>query len=363
LPGLSTGNNRHITAFVRATRKHGISPVNYYRAALPITALSEESSRYRSRVLSQTEVSKLIKKSTSKFLLGSDIYVLSRLYRREGLGRFVDTLHKHNAKIVFDTDDDLTEEFRDIDGRGGEFIHTMKHMDLVTVSTPFLAKRIAKFIGYEPPVLVNHIDFRWFSRYSAEAERTAEGLTIGLIGTASHYNDWYFPLEAMAEIATEHPWVTLVVAGYYPDYLKGLPNIVELKAVPYGAYPGLMRQFDIVCCSLDPNDTFNQSKSSIKALEAMAAARTLPNGKVGGAVPVCTNMPVYRRTVNNRQNGLLTDNNDWYAPLKQLVTDTPLRHKLSVAGHKWVKKNRDIRTGWRHWAKAYDDLMEGKHDR
>ncbi|NIV37473.1 MAG: hypothetical protein GWN58_51060 [Anaerolineae bacterium] len=190
------------------------------------------------------------------------------------------------------------------------------------------------------------------------AKRKAEGLTVGFVGTASHYDDWKYPVEALRRIARGHPEVTIVAAGYCPDYLKELPNLLELPPVAYYQYPAIMRQFDIVCCSLDAEDGFNKSKSAIKALEAMAAARALPGGETGGAVPVCTDMKVYRRVVNNRHNGLLTGNDQWYDTLMSLIEDRALRRKLSVQGHQWVQKHRDVATGCRLWGRAYRTMLE-----
>jgi glycosyltransferase involved in cell wall biosynthesis len=64
---------------------------------------------------------------------------------------------------------------------------------------------------------------------------------------------------------------------------------------------------------------------------------------------VCTDMPVYRRVVNHMHNGMLISNNDWYEALLLLIEDKQLRTKLSLQGHKWAKKNRDISTGYKHW--------------
>lgn len=349
----------NLMAFVRTTNKHGLSPVNYYRALLPIGMLGRKSNRFNIDVLTQDDVRRILANGASNHLLGRHIYVISRLYREEGRQEFFDAIHEHGGRVVFDTDDDLTCDHREL-GRGDEFKKMLETVDLVTVSTPYLSRQVSKYTGYKPPVLLNHVDAGWFSAASMAAERKVPGLTVGFIGTASHEADWNFPVRALTRIAGEHPEVTIVTAGFVPTYLENFSNIVKLDPVPYSRYPGLMRQFDVVCCSLDPNDEFNKSKSSIKALEAMAAARVLPNGKVGGAVPVCTNMPVYRRTVN-KYNGVLTDNNGWYKALLELITDEQLRYRLAVQGHKWVKKNRDMATGYRAWANVYRGLLGGRY--
>jgi glycosyltransferase involved in cell wall biosynthesis len=330
----------------------GISPVHYYRAYLPLRALSELCPReFDVRILKKQEFEKMYKNAGSNlegWLLEHDIFYISRLYHRRGLSTFIKSIHDAGSKIIFDTDDDMTDDFRDL-GRGDEFKEAIQIMDQVVCSTPFLADRLEPYIGYRPAICYNHIDFKWFSGVSMRASRVVKGISVGFVGTTSHYADWKYPVEALRRIAEERKDITITVAGFFPDYLEGLPNTHKIPPVNYGHYPAVMRQFDIVCCSLDTEDIFNQSKSSIKALEAMSAARRLPSGRIGGAIPVCTDMTVYRRTVNHRHNGLLTDNDRWYETLIELIDDPRLMERLSVQGYKWVQKNRNMETGYRAW--------------
>ncbi len=355
-----SGHVIEVVVFLKSTDGKGVSPVNYYRALQPVRQLGLSDSRFDVSIMTQDDVKVLIEGRHAEVLLGKDIYVVSRLYTNTGLEGFLDVIRSSGGKVVFDTDDDLTCDHREL-GRGDEFKKMVGLVDLVTTSTPHLSKKLESYTGYKPPVLYNHIDFNWFSRVSIETEKKVDNLTIGLIGTASHEGDWGYPVEALKRIASEFPNVTIVVAGYMPPYLKDIENVVWLEPVLYESYPRLMRQFDIVCCSLDPDDEFNKSKSAIKSLEAMSAARVLSNGKVGGAVPVCTTMPVYRRAVS-KNNGILTDNARWYESIKSLVEDEQLRNKLAVQGYKWVKKNRDIKTGYKAWGKVYRNLVGGKYD-
>ncbi len=346
-------------AFVRHSEVTGISAINYYRAVSPLQHLAKDP-RHKIEILGQKEIRAIVEEGRSNDLLGRDLYLTSRLFAgRAGRHEFIDVLHRHGGIVVFDTDDDLTDDFRDL-GRGDDFKGVLRDVDYVTVSTPYLRDRLEAHTKHRPVVLPNHVDVGWFSGESYHTERQHKGLTIGFIGTASHYADWKFPMGALHRLAREHPDITILAAGYSPDYLSSLPNFHELDPVPYVMYPQLMRQFDIVCCSLDAEDGFNMSKSSIKALEAMAAARRLPNGKVGGAVPACTNVKVYRRTVQNKHNGLLIDNSEWYEALSLLIDDHRLRHRLAVQGLAWVTKNRDIKTGHRRWGAAYQKMLEGR---
>ena len=347
-----------VIAFIRNSEVTGISAINYYRAVAPLSYLNQEPD-FDIKILGQSEIRSLMERGLDHQLLGSDLYLTSRLFAGSaGRPEFIGAIHESGGKVIFDTDDDLTDEYRDL-GRGEDFKGIIGDVDYVTVSTPYLADRMSAYANNPPVALYNHVDAGWFSEVSLQAPRLVDGLTIGMIGTASHYDDWHFPLEALHRIADEYPGVTIVSAGYTPDYLRGLSNLVELSPVPYVKYPNMMRQFDIVCCSLDPSDKFNLSKSGIKALEAMSAARMFSNKKVGGAVPVCTNTPVYRRVVNNRNSGLLVDNDQWYEALLSLVENRAFRERLAVTGHRWVGKHRDIATGYKAWGQAYKRFKGG----
>ena len=328
-----------------------VTAVNYYRAMLPMKILCERDSRYELVTMTPKQVvqaAKLPDEHINGILSTFDVYWLSRLHRAEGLEAFVSSVHGYKSKLVFDTDDDLTDEFRDL-GSGSDFLATVKSVDLVTVSTPFLSNRMEKHVGYKPTVLLNCLDTEWFSDISMKAERISDKLTIGFIGTTSHFDDWVVAADALRKIAKKYDNVQILTGGYTPDYLKDIPNIKQFGAVSYPWYPAMMRQFDIVCCALDSQDMFNKSKSGVKALEAMAAARPLQNGKIGGAVAVCTDMPVYRRVVNSRNNGILVNNNDWFPVLDELVRDHVLRQKVAETGHKWVRKHRNIMDHYKDW--------------
>jgi len=343
----------------RVNGKLGISPVCYYRAHLLVKTIGKRCKDIETSAISSDDMALAITTGVVDMFRGMDMYVLPRLHETNGFIGFRDYVHSWGGKIVYDTDDDLTDDYRRI-GDGERVRHTAKHSDHVTVSTPYLAARMQPIIGYTPSVLPNHIDFPWFRDTSMKAERNKPNFTVGFVGTSTHYNDWKYPVDALVKLAEKHPNIIIGVAGYVPDYLQGIRNGMAIEPVPYSTYPCVIRQFDVVCCSLDPYDEFNKCKSAIKAIESMAAGRKLNNGRVGGAVPVCTDMPVYRRVVNNRNNGILVDNDEWFAALDRLVTDRAFYNKLSERGHKWVAKNRDMNlTGWRKWAAVYRRVIHG----
>jgi len=353
----------NIVGFIRSGEL-GILPVPYYRVAMPLEALRQMAG-WKTRNYDQTalisafRLSYKVGRDPDEFVSGFDLYVLSRLYGGEHRDEFFDLIHEKGGLIVFDTDDDLTEEYRNLDGRGEEFIDTIIECDAVTVSTDYLAGQIRKHTNHNPIVLPNHVNFEWFSERSLNTSKKYDGLVIGVLGTETHYKDWEHLVPVFDRLSREYDDVVILSGGYCPEYMEKYEHI---PFVPYSQYPCLMRQFDIVCCALEPIDGFNLSKSSVKALESMASARRLSNGAIGGAVAVCTDMPVYQKTVRDKYNGFLVNNDEWYETLKELIENERLRNKVAVSGHRWVRKNRDMAKGYKLWRRAYRDIAGGKHD-
>lgn len=350
-----------ILGFLRHLGDFGLSPISYYRVGLPLRAL-DEFSEHEARAYNQLGLYNMLLEtlqnggSLADAVSGYDVYVLSRLYRDSGGDEYIEQVHEQGGVVVFDTDDDMSEESRYLDGGGGDFINMLGRADLVTVSTPYLAERVGRYTKRRPVVLPNYIDTGWFGRLSLLAEKQRRGLNIGVIGCGTHYWDWRCLKEPFQRIADEYDHVNILAAGYQPHYMS---QHMYLAPVPYSEYPQMVRQFDIVCCALDADDDFNKSKSAVKALEAMAAAREIPGG-VGGAVPVCADMPVYQHVVKHMDNGVLVDNDSWYEALKMLIEDEGARSEIACRGHRWVRDNRDIRDGYALWERAYLDLLECK---
>ena len=143
------GRKLRITGIIRENRPGDISPVSYYRLGQPLAAIKALSSKIEVKTVTQFQHDAMRQIAhpdrIANFLLECDIFAVSRLYGKRMLNTFVNAIHKAGAMVAFDTDDDLTDEFREI-GRGDDFITTIKKMDLITVSTPFLAKRLTTLV-------------------------------------------------------------------------------------------------------------------------------------------------------------------------------------------------------------------------
>jgi glycosyltransferase involved in cell wall biosynthesis len=196
-----------------------------------------------------------------------------------------------------------------------------------------------------------------FSEVSQSAERVfGNKIVIGTISGRTKWGDLLLVKNALKRIAHDYPEVVIACGGYRPPYFEDIEGLNWFSSVKFEAFPGLLRQFDIRLLPLDADDLFNHSKSACGALEAMAAARSVGK-RMGGAVPVVSgDLPVYKRVVSHRHNGLVVKDGKWYEAIAELIENITLRKKLSVQGLRWVKKNRDTGEAG-DWARAYKAIL------
>lgn len=334
-----------VLAFVKLGGHVAVSTV---RTIWPLMELSKRAD-FDCKFIENAQVIDILSKGEENEKLGGyDLYVLSRLHGPIGEE---DPFVFCTGRIVYEIDDDLTDTYRDF-GEAEWVKGTINRVSAVTVSTPYLGKMMAK---YNKPVHVcpNYLHTDFYKQTSMAATRLDDRLTIGLVGTRTHWGDWIEVLPDLKKIKEKYPDVQIIACGYNPPYLEGVIDSFY-GALPFPQYPNLLRQMDIRLCPLDSSDQFNLSKSPIAALEAMASAR--PSGdKVGGAIPVCSDHPVFRGTVNNG-NGRLAKDGEWFPILEELIEDKKGREELAVKGHRWVCKERDLTQGAQHWARAFHSI-------
>jgi len=250
-------------------------------------------------------------------------------------------LQERGKRVVVDYDDDLVNIPAHNPATHGvtpaEVLRAVAAADAITVTSEALAavyRPYAQRIGIIP----NYIDVkRWPVRAPRDpGSAGAGGLTIGLVGSASHHEDWKLIAEPMRRIRERFPDVRFLVAGYLPDYLAGLATAY----VPWqdiAAFQATVNRIDIGLCPLAA-DAFNTRKTPIKAMEyGMAHAAVVAS-------------PTLYRDLVAGKGTIARSDSDWEAAIATYIEDAGRRGRDARALHHHVTTRCDVR---RHAATIY----------
>jgi glycosyltransferase involved in cell wall biosynthesis len=338
-----TRENMRVLAFLPERRT--ITGVTFVRITGPYTELREQG--YAADWMPY-EYARASAKAGRREITSYDVYVFQRAGDIDGkLVELIGRLQAAGKKIVWETDDDYTNEHRHV--LDADAVSVAGSADALTVSTPYLREQMSKHMGEgHPPIylLQNTINFAFWD--SVVWRRIVDGPTIGLVGTPTHGEDWKLALPAVKRILTERPDVTLIVGGYLPEYLQELPNVKFLSPVEYQYYPAMVRQIDIGLAPLVPDDQFNWSKSGIKAMEYWCS----------GAAVVSSDAVPYQRIANEDAMFLARDEQDWYTSITTLLDCPNLRRAMADNGREWVRAHRNMARNAAFWWDAYLELFK-----
>lgn len=282
----------------------------------------------------------------------SDLFIFPRLNAPndevfnaiQGLFRVIRLAGK---RVVYEVDDDFTNKYRKV--AEGKTVEISAMADAVTVTQQYLARVMKKASNRPTHILPNCIDPSVWR--DTPVKRMAHGKkVVALTGSSTHYRDWEVMKDVIPFIAKRDDTVVILM-GYWPNYLQGIEGVEYIEALPYEMYAQVIRQSDIVLAPVDPFDKFNLGKSSIKAVEAMAA----------GAVPVATGNEIYSQAIKDKKTGVLIHNHwdpqEWLTAINDLLDNEVKMFTVRQEAHKWAYKRHDISTEWRQWASAYQKIL------
>ena len=336
-----------------------IGAVEVYRVTAPLTYL-EKRKQYQCHWMPVQGVKQLLEKGDTS-VFHHDLIILHKVLSNnvESGEKLIESLRTFGAKVIYETDDDYSGVYRPPDTtRPGNWDAYLQYVDAATVSTHHLGRFVGKQAGKPVHVCPNSIDVDWFTSVSVNTNNIfPDSISIMLCGTETHGADWRVMETVIPRVKKKHPNVQFITGGFCPDYLDDLTDY--LPGVEYTEYPCMVRQADILLCPLEPRDGFNDSKSSIKALEGWAAARRTSWGTVGCAV-IASKCKAYNGAVQNRSNGLLVSHTPeaWERAICKLVEDERLRFKLAKKGLQEVRDKHNISYNWRIWDRAYCSILE-----
>lgn len=235
-------------------------------------------------------------------------------------------LQERGKRVVVDYDDDLINLPSHNPARLGvtpaEVIRAVQAADAITVTSEALAavyRPYTRRIGIVP----NFIDV---ARWPGAGPR--EGITIGLVGSASHHEDWKLIAEPMRRIRERFPLVRFLVAGYLPDYLADL--VTEyIDWQPIAEYQATVNRIDIGLCPLEASN-FNKRKTPIKAMEyGMARAAVVAS-------------PTLYRDLVAGKGTIARSEADWETAIEAYIVDAGRRRRDAAALHHTVISRCDV---------------------
>ena len=224
--------------------------------------------------------------------------------------------------------------------------HVMEVSDLVTTTTPALAEVLGEF-NPNVAVLPNCIP-AWVLDLEP---RRRDRLTVGWMGGASHGLDIGEATPHVRRFMRRFPdWqLHLIGTDYRPTF--DLPpgravfsKWIQVNEDPEGYYR--LPDFDIGLAPL-VKDTFNKSKSPVKALEY--AAHGIP--------VIASDWYPYRGFVVHGETGFLVKrDHEWLRYLSILASDDALREKMGAAARERARQYT-IEGNWQLWDEAYRGLF------
>ncbi|WP_343066721.1 glycosyltransferase [Dissulfurirhabdus thermomarina] len=266
-------------------------------------------------------------------LEAADAVIVQRLFPSEGSKPVLDWVFASGKPVIYDIDDlffDLPESnphHREVQAHLPYVEDVLRRARVVTVSTPLLGERLARF-NANVRVVPNRVDGKAWRPRPARREGPVR---VGYAGTPTHRADLEIVERAILEVAGRHEGeVTFVFMGCVTPNLLGIAGAeyVDFEA-GYLRYAEKFQSLgvDVALVPLADNP-FNRAKSPIKWLEYSACA--IPG--------VYSDLPPYRPYVRDGENGCLVPNETgaWVSALERLVADAELRRRMGAAARRDV---------------------------
>lgn len=289
---------------------------------------------------------------------GYDILVMNNFAGfDDGIESFKKGLNESKMKLVWDCDDalDKVPDYARNDEEMASVFHSfdffLKHADLITTTTPYLKEYLQQKTKKPIAVLPNMLDPKAFPL------RRKHNFRVGFAGSESHVYDLLSVIDEMIDLKkkytfdfyvlgfSQHPWneyLKKVKGKKIEKPLKKLTkklkelDFIHIPAVPTARYAEKLHQlgFDVGICPLLEND-FTKCKSAIKFYEYSLV----------GTCAVSSDVLPYSPEPVAKWNDL-----------ERIIADEAFREKERIRMREWVLAERNIKTGWKLWEKAYTNL-------
>lgn len=208
---------------------------------------------------------------------------------------------------------------------------------VMTCSTPNTEAYIKEEIGKDVRTYVNYNSIR-FDDYVNVGLAPHKGVRIMWQGSASHYEDLYHIVPAIANALKKYPEAKFVYWGsLFPDILGRLPadqvEVVDWVDFKSYALRLVLTGADICIAPLRPNP-FNASRSALKFYEASLLHDP--------AATIAQRSGSYAEEIEDGKTGLLFDTSEEFEThLCTLIENEKQRKEMAANAKDWVHENRD----------------------
>ncbi|MEL6645014.1 MAG: glycosyltransferase [Pseudomonadota bacterium] len=277
------------------------------------------------------------------------VLVLHRVPLDAVTQRAIHLARAYGAAIVYDTDDFISTS----DGRDWDpgIAAAMRAVDLVSVSGPALAERVAK-LSLETVTMRAKLSDMLLetARRAASTERPSDKVVLGYFsGSAHHDADFDLVAPQLAQVLKEFPETHLALGGK----LSVGSELAEFGARvsfapfrPYAEFVALLGGIDINLAPLDLTSSLAQCRSDLKFIEAAAF----------GVPTVASPSPAYCASLEDGVSGFIAQDDEWYAKLAHLVGEPTLRVSMGAAARDYVMREASPEAGQAEWRALFDRM-------
>jgi GT2 family glycosyltransferase/glycosyltransferase involved in cell wall biosynthesis len=286
-------------------------------------------------------------------LAAVDLILVQRFFPHPRNADLLERVLGGRVPVVYETDDLLTElpptnPHAALARECAPWIERMlREARAVTVSTPELARALARAGAPEPHVLPNLVDLRLFPFH----QRSGSPVTLGYSGTPTHSADLERIEPALWRAAQRlGSRVRFWFQGCITPSLARLPGAtyVEMQR-DYAGYARVLSgsPLDVGLAPL-ADHPFNRCKSAIKWLEYAAC----------GVPGVFAALAPYQSVVRDGETGLLAgdDPDAWYEAICALALDAGLRRRIAAAARREVEARFALEGGAGAFAQTWERL-------
>jgi len=255
----------------------------------------------------------------------------------------------HDKYLKRDIWKDGENGFNSVDNQAkvDSLLKGMEEVDLITVTTPYLAEYAKKYNKNVKitPNCINH-DHWWKLNLKSNKK-----LRVGWSGGVSHYEDWYAIRKPLNALLKEFDF-TLVMVGSHYGGLIDKENRDKVELHPWLPFKG--HSYRMMALALDiaiiplADLPFNHYKSPIKWYEMSSM----------GVPSVVSGITPYKEVIKEGKTALTYKTTKQFSKaLRTLLTKPALRKKLGFNARKWVKDNRDSKKCASIFIDAYQSIL------